>query len=122
MSKSAISVLFSGVYFLSQGLLLFFVPNFLLTLFGIPEALDYWARVVGLALIIFAYYYIRNAMAGNSVFFGISAQGRILQFILFIVLYLLYSIPIFVVGFSFIEMLTGIWTMVALRGESQLPS
>ncbi len=117
MTKSAISVLVSGVYFLGQGLLLFLFPDFLLSLFGIPSPKDYWVRVVGLALIVFAFYYIRNAKADNKGFFKVSAQGRVLQFLLFLVLYFLYSIPLMVVGFSAIELCSGLWTIWALKKD-----
>jgi hypothetical protein len=115
MSQPAISVLTFGIYLLGQGFVLFFFPTFLLGIFGISDPADYWVRIVGLAVLIISYYYIQNAISDNRTFFVFTTQGRTIQFGLFLLLYLLYQIPVMLVGFSFFELLSGFWTLWALK-------
>ncbi len=118
MKHPAISVLVFGLYMAAEGIILLLAPNFLLSLFGIPAALDVWVRVVGIALVIFAYYYIRSAFSNNLEFFRFTTQGRTLQLILFVVLVFGFEAPPILLLFAGTEFLSGVWTWIALRGEA----
>ncbi|MCB1324565.1 MAG: hypothetical protein KDK35_05035 [Leptospiraceae bacterium] len=117
MTHAALSVLLFGVYMLGEGLILLIMPNFLLSIFGIPETHEVWVRVVGICLLVFAYYYIRSARINDVAFFRFTTQGRTLQFVLFIAVVLLANAPVVLIMFSAVELASGIWTFIALRGE-----
>ncbi|TGL45046.1 hypothetical protein [Leptospira perdikensis] len=111
----AFTVFIFGVYLLGQGFALLFFPNVLLSIFQIPIPLDYWIKIVGIALIILGFYYIGTAKFNLILFFQLTVIGRSLQFVLFLILYFIQPIPVMLLGFSFFEFLSGIWTYIALK-------
>ncbi len=117
MSHAAWSVLAFGVYMLGEGLLLLLAPNLLLGLFGLPAATEIWVRVVGISLLVLAYYYLRAARAGNQAFFRLTSEGRALQLVLFVGLVGLGGAPPILIALSFVEFLAGVWTFLALGAE-----
>jgi hypothetical protein len=56
MSKAARTIQIWSFYLIALGLILLVVPNLLLGLFGIPATNEVWIRVVGMLLLILAYY------------------------------------------------------------------
>ena len=117
MTHAALSVLLFGIYMLGEGLLLMIMPNFLLSMFGVPETHEVWVRIVGICLLVFSYYYVRSARINDVAFFRFTTQGRTLQFFLFGALVLVANAPVVLIMFSAVELASGIWTFVALRGE-----
>ncbi|GBF50380.1 hypothetical protein LPTSP4_19050 [Leptospira ryugenii] len=117
MKQSALSILVFGVYMLGQGVILFFAPNFLLGLFGIPETNEFWVKVVAIALLILSYYYIRAASLDVQTFFQLSTEGRTIQFVLFTILVFAMDAPKILIALSFFELLSALWTFLALKKE-----
>ena len=118
MSYTAKTVMFFGLYMLGQGIVLITYPNILLGLFHLPLANEVWVRVVGLALLILSYYYIRCALLDLRVFFELTVHGRTIQLILFILLVLSKQAEPVLLVFAGFEFLTGIWTYFALKKQS----
>lgn len=119
MSNSSISVIVFGFYMLGQGLILFFAPNFLMNLFEMPTALDHWVRVVGIALIVLAFYYIQASLLDLRKFFKLTLVGRTIQLVLFFLLVAIYQAPILLIGFATLEFFSGVWTFLALRADER---
>ncbi|MBN8222526.1 MAG: hypothetical protein J0L53_16535 [Spirochaetes bacterium] len=115
MTKPAITVFVFGLYMLGQGLILLIMPNVLLRLVGLAPAIEIWVRVVGIAVLVLSYYYIRNALLNNTVFFRLSVEGRTLQLALFAGLVALAGAPVILLAFAGFEFLAGLWTLHALR-------
>lgn len=118
LRSPAFSVLCFGVYLLGQGLALFLFPTFLLGLFQIPTPLDVWVRVVGIALLVLGLYYTLASRANLTTFFRFTTYGRTLQFFLFLILYTIAPLPLMLLGFSFLELLSGLWTYWALQQKT----
>lgn len=115
MSPAAISILVFGVYMAGEAAILMIAPNFLFSMFGLPLTQEVWPRIVGIALSVFAYYYIRAALQENKPFFVLTTQGRALQFVLFVALVAAgYGQPTLLL-FAGVELASGIWTWFALK-------
>lgn len=115
MSPAAISVLVFGVYILGQGALLFFAPDLLLGLLGLPPAADGWVRVVGLALGVLGVYYVWAARTELRAFFAMTVPVRLAQFVAFGWLVWAGHLSAIVLATSAVEALAGLWTWAALR-------
>lgn len=115
MSKAAISVLVFGVYVVVLGLGFIVAPNMPLELFGFPATTEPWIRVLGMVLLILAYYYIQAARNEMTGFFRFTVHGRasvILFFIAFVVLDL--AQPMLIM-FGVADLIGAVWTAWALR-------
>jgi hypothetical protein len=115
MSPAVISVFIFGLYMAGEAAILLIAPNVLFTLFGLPLTQEVWARVVGVALAVFAYYYIQAARQEMKPFFVITTHGRALQFVLFVGLVVAGIGQPMLMLFAGIELASGIWTWFALR-------
>lgn len=115
MSPAAISILVFGVYMAAEAAILMIAPNVLFSIFGLPLTQEVWPRIVGIALSVFAYYYIRAAFQEIKPFFVLTTQGRILQFVLFAgVVMAGFGQPTLLL-FAGVELVSGIWTWFALK-------
>jgi hypothetical protein len=56
MSKSAQSLFVFSIYLFTLGLILLIIPNFILSIFSVPETQEVWIRVVGMLVIILGYF------------------------------------------------------------------
>lgn len=115
MSPAAVSILVFGVYMAGEAAILLIAPNFLFSMFGLPLTQEVWPRVVGVALAVFAYYYIRAAFQEMKPFFVITTQGRVLQFVLFSGLVVAGLGQPTLLLFAGVELASGIWTWFALK-------
>lgn len=115
MSPAAFSVFIFGLYMAGEAAILLIAPNFLFSLFGLPLTQEVWARVVGIALAVFAYYYIQAARQEMKPFFVITTQGRVLQFVLFLGLVISGIGQPMLLLFAGVELASGVWTWLALK-------
>jgi len=117
MSKSAVSIFVFGVYLLAVGAVLILAPNFLLSLFAIPETSEVWIRVLGAVAAVLGYYYVEAARHEQTAFFRATVPGRLgvlVCFTAFVVLKM--TAPTFVI-FGVIDALGALWTGLALRAD-----
>jgi hypothetical protein len=112
MSKAARSVFIFGLYMLGQGLVLMLAPQLLLGAIGVPIPSDAWVRVVGWCLIVLGVYYVLLARLEQQTFFSVSAIVRLLQFGFFVALWWARLIKPVLVGFSAVELASGVWTLL----------
>jgi hypothetical protein len=122
MSRAAFSVTAFGIYLIGEGALLIALPNLLLSLFGMPAALDVWIRVTGLAVVILGYFYTRCGLANMRQFFELSLHTRSFQFAFFIVLVALQFISPMILLVSGVELASAVWTLLALRADKNRES
>lgn len=116
MSRAARSVFVFGIYMVVMGTALMVMPNVLLSLFGIGASSDVWIRVVGVLVVILAFYYVQAARNELTEFLGWTVYTRS-SLIVFLVLFVALDLaePI-LIPFGFVDLLGAIWTRSALRG------
>jgi hypothetical protein len=115
MSKAATSLVVFGIYLIVIGLGFLVVPNMPLGLFGMAETGQPYIRIVGMLLLILAYYYIQVARSELTPFFRWSVYARasvILFFIAFVLLDLAEPVVLF---FGAADLAAAVWTYLALR-------
>jgi hypothetical protein len=120
MSNSAKSVFVFAIYLVLLGITLLVVPNVLLMLFAYPTTNEVWIRVVGMLLVLLAFYYIQAARRELSDFFQWTVYARgsvILFFIAFVVLGLARPILILI---GAVDLLAALWTEAALRSSRKV--
>jgi hypothetical protein len=108
-----------GLYMGGEGIILMFAPNFLLSIMGVPSTNEFWVKICGLSLCVFAFYYIRSAMLEVKGFFQMTLYGRTLQLVLFTILFFKDGIGIMLLVSSFVEFLSAIWTYYALKQDEK---
>jgi len=106
-----------GVYLLALGLFLLIAPNVLLRIFGLPEVNDVWIRVVGMMLVLFAYYDIQAARKNVTDYFRWSVVARGSVIIFFGVFVILDWVKPILLIFGGIDLLGALWTYFALKKE-----
>lgn len=118
MSNAARSLYFFGIYLSLLGLTLVVAPNLLLLVLGVAPTGEVWIRVVGMLLLILAFFYIQAARHELIDFIRWSVYTRasvILFFIAFVVLG--YATPILLLV-GMVDLVMAMWTMLALRRDA----
>jgi hypothetical protein len=118
MSKSATSVKVFAGYLLLLGLALVLIPNTLLRAFRMAPTGEVWIRVVGMLVLVLAFYYWNAARTELTSFFRWTVAARtsvLLFFIAFVVAGLASSMLIL---FGVVDAAAAAWTAVALRCEA----
>ena len=117
MSRAAKSLLVFGIYLTALGVLLLLFPNLLLRIFGAPSTHEIWIRVNGMFILCFAYYYIQTAWHGLTDFIRWTVWGRGVVIVYFVAFVLLADAPKALLLFGVIDLLSAIWTFVALQTD-----
>lgn len=117
MSKSAFSVKIFGIYVMLLGLSLVFLPNLLLSVFGMPPANEVWIRVVGVLAFNIGIYYWIAAKCEASLFFRCTVYTRALVLLSFIGFAAFGFVSPIIILFGCVDFAGGIWTLLALRAE-----
>lgn len=115
MSNPAKSILVFGIYLALTGLGFLVVPNVLLALFGFATTTEPWIRVVGLLVLILAYYYIEAARNEVKPLFRWSLYCRPAAFVVFTVFVVLGIAKPMMILFGVVDLLGALWTGLALR-------
>ncbi len=115
MSKAAISVFVFGIYMALNGFALLVIPNSILNFFEFPTTNDVWIRVVGMLMLILAYYYIFSARKEITSFFYLSIPARFSGIIFFTAFVLFGLASPKIISFGVIDLLSGIWTTIAFK-------
>ena len=118
-SKTALSVRVFSYYLVGLGAVLILVPNTLLELFALPPVEDVWIRVVGMLVVILAYYYWQASRHELNAFFRASVYGRCAVLVGFIAFVVTGLAPPILVLFGAIDAAAAGWTAVSLRAESR---
>lgn len=116
MNKAARSVFVFGIYLAVLGMGLVLVPNPLLTLFGFKPTTEVWIRIVGMLLIIIAYYDIMATRTRSTSFYHWTVVARISSFLFLTAFVILGLAQPMLLLFGFIDLAGATWTALALRG------
>ena len=119
MSKAARSLFVFGIYLILLGLFLLIVPNTLITFFRLPAVNDVWIRVVGMLLVLLAYYYLQAARKNLTDFFRWSVVARMSVIVFFTVFVILDLAKPILLLFGGVDFLAAMWTYIALRKEKR---
>jgi hypothetical protein len=122
MSAVARSLVVFGWYLAGFGALLVLAPNLLLSVFGLPPTDEVWIRVVGVLVLIIAYYNIRLGRADFLPFARLTVHARaaVLVFLVIFVGAGLVKPAAIIVGA--IDLAGALWTAAALRSDSRAPT
>ena len=116
MDNASRSVFVFGIYLALLGLGLVLIPNPLLTLFGFKPTTEVWIRIVGLLLIIIAYYDTEATRTRTTRFYRWTVFARIFSFLLLTTFVVLGLAQPMLLLFGFIDLAGATWTALALRG------
>ena len=118
MSQAAISIVAWGIYMMTAGLGLLFIPNTMLAMVGLPESTDVWIRVAGLLVSILGAYYAYCACRNVIPFFRVTIPGRMAFAVGLIVLVMLgFSGPGLLI-LAGIDLLGAWWTWLSFRATA----
>src|SRR5215210_5753559 len=117
MSRAAKSLFVFGIYLCGLGLILLLVPNLILQVFGVPPTNEVWIRINGMFVLCLSFYYVQAARNELTVFIRWTVWMRIAVIIYLAAFVLLVSAPKALLLFGLIDLLSAIWTWLALKKE-----
>jgi hypothetical protein len=115
MSKAAKSLFVFGIYLSGLGLILLFVPNLILHVFEVPPTNEVWIRIDGMFVLCLSFYYVQAARNELTVFIRWTVWARLAVIFCFAAFVLLVSAPKGLLLFGLIDLLSAIWTWLALK-------
>jgi hypothetical protein len=119
MSKVARSLVVFGWYLVGLGALLVLAPNQLLSVFGLPPTDEVWIRVVGVLVLIIAYYNIRLGRAEFLPHARLTVHARTAVLVFFVIFVLAGLVKPVVVLVGAVDFAGALWTAAALRADSR---
>ena len=122
MSKSAISMFVFSLYLFIIGPLFMIVPNFLLSLVGLPETSEVWVRLVGMLATALGFYYMHASLTAPTTFFQASIYGRCGVLVGLTIFALLGFTRPTIIIFGVFDALGALWTGLCLRAEKRASS
>ena len=122
MSKVARSLVVFGWYLAGFGGLLVLAPNLVLSVFGLPPTDEVWVRVVGVLVLIIAYYNIRLGRTGFRPYARLTVHARITVFVFFVTFVLAGLAKPVVILVGAIDLAGALWTAAALRSDLRAPT
>ena len=122
MSKSAKRVFVFAIYLFVLGMTLMVATNVLLTWFGSEATHEIWIRVVGMLVILLAFYYIQAARKELREFFQWTVYARASVVFFFIAFVLLDLAKPTLIIFGKVDLFGAVWTETALRSSGKVTS
>lgn len=117
MSRTARTLFVWSFYLLGLGVILVVVPNVLLALFGLPPTDEVWIRVIGVLVLILAYFAHSAARQEVREYFRWSVPARAAVPIFFVIFVLLNLAPAQLILFGLVDLAAAAWTWQTLRNE-----
>lgn len=118
MKSAELSLKVFACYLFFVGGLLMAVPNVFLSLFWLPPASpDVWLRVLGLVVVVLAYYYLQAARHHLRPMMEATVNGRMAASVAFLALVLLGLGPMQLLLFGLVDLVCALWTRQGLRGS-----
>jgi hypothetical protein len=118
MSAAARTMIAFAVYIAITGATLLVAPNALLALVGLPPTQEIWLRVLGMQIVVVAYYYYRASVSEATGFFRATVLGRTAMGVFLTGLAVTGMTGPALVLFGLLEFAGAIWTGLALRSSS----
>jgi hypothetical protein len=117
MSQAAKSLFVFGIYACGLGLILLLVPNLILRVFGVPPTNEVWIRINGMFLLCLSFYYVQTARNELTSFIRWTVLARVAVIFYFAAFILFASAPRALLLFGLIDLLSAIWTWLALKRD-----
>ena len=117
MSRAARSLFVFGIYLCGLGLVLLLIPNLILQVFEAPTTNEVWIRINGMFLLFLSFYYVQAARKELTIFIRWTVWTRVAVVFYFAAFVLLVQAPKALLLFGLIDLLSAIWTWVALRRD-----
>jgi hypothetical protein len=118
MKKSATSIFIWGIYAVLSGITFLLVPNLPLTMLGLGESQEVYPRLLGVAITMLGYYYLRAARQESMTpLYAWSVHARLGLAGAILVLVILGLAKPAMLGFAVTELAGSLWTAFALRAE-----
>jgi hypothetical protein len=119
MSTVARSLVVFGWYLVGFGVLLVLAPNLVLSVFGLPPTDEVWIRVVGVLVLIIAYFNIRMGRADFRPYARLTVHARTAVLVFFVMFVLAGLAKPVVILVGAIDLAGALWTAEALRRDSR---
>ena len=117
MSRAARSLFAFGIYLCGLGLALLLAPNLLLRVFGAPTTNEVWIRLNGMFVLCLSFFYVLAARGELTAFIRWTVWARAAVIVYFAAFVLLLSAPKPLLLFGLIDLLSAIWTWLALKAD-----
>jgi len=117
MSRAAKSLFVFGIYLCGLGLILLLVPNLILQAFGAPTTNEVWIRINGMFVLCLSFFYVQAARTELTIFIRWTVWARVAVIIYFAAFVLLVSAPKALLLFGLVDLLSAIWTWLALEKD-----
>lgn len=104
-----------AAYLVGLALILLFLPNVLLSIFGIPATSEVWIRVVGMVVLEIAIFNIMMARENNTTFYWATIYTRASVVFFFIAFVVGGLAPASLILFGGFDLLGALWTWYTLR-------
>lgn len=114
MDAATLSIFIWGIYVLLTGVLLVFIPDKTLHIFGHEKPKDHWIRVVGIIAISLGFFYLNSALNEVYSFYWASIYTRIAGFIGFSGLVVFRMAKPKIILFGIIDAMGAAWTLLML--------
>lgn len=114
MSRAARSVLVFGIYIGVVGLLLCTLPNLVIGPLGFPEAREPWIRVLGVVVVVVAFYYVQAARHELTPFIQWTVPARVIVLVGFVLLVVAGHVAPSLILFGLIDAAGAAWTAFEL--------
>lgn len=115
MNRVSKSILIFGIYSLIMGIVLLFIPEYILPAFNLPVSGEPWLYLLGFVLLCSSYYYIRSALSGNTQFAVYTTHTRFAAPLAVAYLILSGKADWHFLSFGMIDGLGGLWTFYELN-------
>lgn len=116
MSTPAKTIYYFALYLVGAGFALLFFPRFPLAVLGLEIEGLAWIRILGMLVLVFAYYYLNLARNEVTDFFRWTIHTRLLVPIFFAAFILFTGMKPVLMIFALGDLAGALWTAWALRG------
>ena len=118
MSRAAKSLFVFGIYLCGLGLILLLVPNLILQAFGAPPTNEVWIRINGMFVLCLSFFYVQVSRNELTKFIRWTVWARVAVIFYFVAFVLLAAAPKALLWFGLIDLLSAIWTWLALKKDA----
>jgi hypothetical protein len=115
MSTPAKTIYYFALYLVVAGLTLLLFPTLPLRIFGLEIEGLAWIRILGMLVLVFAYYYLNLARSDFTSFFRWTVHTRSLVPLFFAAFILLTGLKPILMLFALGDLAGALWTAWALR-------
>ena len=117
MSAVARSLIVFGWYLAGFGVLLVFVPNLLFGVFGLPPTEEVWIRVVGVLVMVIAYFNVRLGREDFLPHARLTVHARVAVLVFLVAFVLAGLVKPILILVGVIDFAGALWTAAALRSD-----